>query len=604
MFIRGDSMQRTCQKCEKTFETKNSAAKYCPECLHRQAICVVCGKEFTTNRVDQGRCPDCYHKNVPAPSKAGKVKCAVCGAIFMAKNAEIAKYCPKCQKLDHSKKKKAGALTTISDNQKMVKVRCAYCQEVFECTWKEYRLGRKYCGNACRDNSRRKKDEGKYGPTPVDQKIEQVAQLDYEPFPAQLIFHNSNAQFRVLACANRWGKDRASIMDMIRRFASMLSENRPSTLVPRVMGWIVAPTYDLANDNWRNLKKFFPEDWVVKKNEAERRIETIYDGLIEVKSADNPESLVAVGLDYLLMTEVARAKDLQTIWANLYARLSSAGRGPEGKGGLGVFNSSPIGTNYFHTMYQWGQDPTMPEWESWKFDCYSSPYIKPEAIEMARRTMPDKLFRQNWLADFIASGGEVFSNVDEVSIANPQEPVRGMRYWASWDPAQRGDNSPFMVRNDRGEQVFSINLTGRGWPDQMNIVEMHTKRYNNAHLYIDCTGLGDTIPSTMIMRGLDVEPIYWSGGGTVNMKEQLVAKYIVLMEQKAPTLLNDEVQKGELRAYTYKITKAGHFSYSAPSGMTDDYVSALIMLYKDFNNISTIIPAPLYLGGIKKKIAV
>lgn len=576
---------------------------YCPKCTNHEEICKVCGKKFITTKAIQVKCPDCVGKAPRKPSKAGEVECAICGTIFMAKNAQIAKYCEKCRKLDHYKKKKLGVMDTVSDNQKMVPVKCAHCGNAFECTWQEYRRGRKYCNVDCRNDARRKKYDEKYGPTPIGEKPVQEAVLDYEPFPAQWKVHNSKARFRVIAAANRWGKDRCSINDMIRNFAAMLSENRPSTLVPRVMGWIVAPTYDLAQNNWRELKRFFPQEWIVgKPNEAERRLTTIYDGLIEVKSADNPESLVSVGLDYVLMTEAARAKNLETVWANIFARLSSAGRGPGGKGGLALFNSSFVGMNFFHTMYQWGQDPTMTDWESWLFDCYSSPFIHPKDIEMAKRTIPDKLFRQNWLCEPMGSGGEVFSNVDEVSTGQPQEPVRGMRYFGAYDPAQRGDNSPLLFRNDRGEQVFSLNLTGRGWPDQMNLVELHTRRYNNAHLYVDCTGIGDTIPAELMARGLDVEPIYWSGGGTVNMKEQLVAKFIVLMEQKAPVLLNEEVQKGELRAYSYKITKAGHFSYAAPQGMTDDYVSALIMLYKDLNSTQIVMPFRGMVGGIKKKV--
>ncbi|MGE5395896.1 MAG: hypothetical protein ACM3MK_00005 [Chitinophagales bacterium] len=594
-------MQRTCQRCNKEFEGGNKA-NYCPDCSHHEQICIVCGKEFITSKGQQERCPDCYHKKIPKPSKAGEVKCAICGAIFMAKNAQTAKYCPDCQQLGHYQKLKTGKMDSKSDNYKTVTVKCGCgCEETFECTWREYRQGRKYKNMEHANNAKKAKYIEKYGPTPVEDKIEERIEVDYSPHPGQLIFHKSKARFRVLVCANRWGKDRCSINEFCGLFAAMLSENRPSTLVPKVMGWIVAPTYRLAYQNWRELKHFFPEQWRVKTNEAELRIETVNDGLIEVKSADDPESLVSVGLDIVLMTEVARAKSLEDIWANLFARLSSAGRGLEGNGGLGIFNSTPLGRNYFHTMYKWGQDPSMPEWESWQFDCYSTPYIKESDIEMAKKTLPEKRFRQDWLAEFISDAGEVFANVDAVSIGSTQEPVPGMRYFASWDPAQRGDNSPFMVRNERGEQVFSLNLTGRGWPDQENIVETHVRRYNNAHLYIDCTGIGDTIPSEMIMRGLDVEAIYWSGGGSINMKEQLVARFIVLMEQKAPTLLNEPVQKAELKAYEYKITKAGHFSYSAPSGMTDDYVSGLIMLYKDFNAINMILPWRGFLGGIKKQ---
>jgi len=426
---------------------------------------------------------------------------------------------------------------------------------------------------------------------PYKGKVYNISTTDETFLVSNVVTHN---------CANRWGKDRASINEFIRLFVEMLSENRPTTLVPRVMGWIVAPTYKLARQNWRELKHFFPEQWVVSKNEAEKQLETIYDGLIEVKSADDPESLVAVGLDIVLMTEVARAKNLQDIWANLFARLSSNGRGPGGKGGVGIFNSTPLGRNFFHTMYQWGQDPTMPEWESWKFDCYSSPYIKKEDIEIAKRTLPERIFRQNWLAEFLTDSGEVFANVDKLSVGEIEEPMPDKMYKAAWDPSQRVDLSVFGIRDQYGRQVYKRVFTGMLYEHQLDIIEVQCKRYNNAPLDIDMTSGGETLPREAQKRGLQATGIYWSGGG--NIKQEMVSHLCVLMEQEAITLLDDEMQKEELKSYTYTITKSGHVKYSAPPGQHDDHVSMLMMLYRDFNAEAVMLPWMGMITGVKKKV--
>jgi len=593
-------MKRTCQRCNSEFEGK-SGTNYCPECSHHEEICKVCGKKFITTKAQQVKCPDCVGKAPPKPSRAGEVKCVICDAIFMAKNAETAKYCPTCRELNHDQKKKLGGATPTSDNQKMVQVKCAFCGNSFPCTWKEYRRGRKYCNTTCRDDAKRKKTAEKYGPTPMEDKPVQVAEIDYAPHPGQMEFHNSSARFRALICANRWGKDRASINEAIKLHAMMLSENRATTLIPRVMGWIVAPTYKLARQNWRELKHFMPPQWVVSKNESEKQMETIFDGLIEVKSADDPDGLVSVGLDWMLMTEVGQAKNLDDIWANLFARLSSAGRGLGGNGGLGIFNGTPYGRNFLYKMYQWGQDPTMPQWASWQFDCYSSPYIRPEDIEIAKKTLPERLFRQYWLAEFLNDGGEVFINVDKLSTGKIQDPQLGKLYKSSWDPAQRGDISCFGIRDQYGVQVYKRTFTGMGWEQQLDIVDVQCKRYNHAPLDIDMTGGGETLPEAARKRGLMANGIYFSGGG--NVKEQLVSNLSLLMEQEAVTLLDDETQKEELKSYEYKLNpKTKHVQYSAPSGLHDDHVSMLMMLYRDFASGAIILPYRGLLGGIKKKV--
>ena len=52
-------------------------------------------------------------------------------------------------------------------------------------------------------------------------------------------------------------------------------------------------------------------------------IETYNGGIVEVHSDDDPETLVWVGLDIITITEAARIRDLDTVWANLKQRLDS-----------------------------------------------------------------------------------------------------------------------------------------------------------------------------------------------------------------------------------------------------------------------------------------
>jgi endogenous inhibitor of DNA gyrase (YacG/DUF329 family) len=60
------------------------------------------------------------------------------------------------------------------DESKMVQVKCAHCGNVFECTWQDYRRGRKYCSAECRDSAEKKHEEkhiielDEYGSTVVE----------------------------------------------------------------------------------------------------------------------------------------------------------------------------------------------------------------------------------------------------------------------------------------------------------------------------------------------------------------------------------------------------------------------------------------------------
>ena len=75
-------------------------------------------------------------------------------------------------------------------------------------------------------------------------KLRLFADLGYEPHEGQLEVHRSRTPRRVLACGVRWGKTLCAAMEGI---AAALEPRE------RSMGWVVAPTYDLADKVYREI---------------------------------------------------------------------------------------------------------------------------------------------------------------------------------------------------------------------------------------------------------------------------------------------------------------------------------------------------------------
>lgn len=150
----------------------------------------------------------------------------------------------------------------------------------------------------------------------------------------------------VLACGARWGKDRLCIYLLLHwatRMATVERERRQrERLIPRVLCWYVAPTFALLRQAWDEITEFAGEVPGVKFNRAELRVYLPGDVQIEFKSADRPGSLLSRGLDLVVCTEAARTK--RDAWENaILTRLASPGRGPWGRGGLAILNSTPNG---------------------------------------------------------------------------------------------------------------------------------------------------------------------------------------------------------------------------------------------------------------------
>ena len=82
------------------------------------------------------------------------------------------------------------------------------------------------------------------------------------------------------------------------------------------------------------------------------------------------------------------------------------------KGKKVLFISTCKGKNWFYNLFQLGLSPDYPNYLSYTGSSYDTPYIKKEEIEEAKRTVPPNIFKQEYLAEFLDSGGEVFTDLE------------------------------------------------------------------------------------------------------------------------------------------------------------------------------------------------
>jgi len=113
---------------------------------------------------------------------------------------------------------------------------------------------------------------------------------DYEPHSGQLLLHASKARFRVVVAGRRRGK-------------SLLAAKEAEVMIlrPQTRGWIVSKTYDLGEKVFReiysNLIQIFNLDTVRKSYSSKSGsmyLEFPWGSVVEVKSAEHPDSLISV----------------------------------------------------------------------------------------------------------------------------------------------------------------------------------------------------------------------------------------------------------------------------------------------------------------------
>lgn len=452
-------------------------------------------------------------------------------------------------------------------------------------------------------------------------------ELDYQPHWGQELVHDSEARFKIIAAGIRWGKDRCSVMEGIRYFIECLNEERDSTMVPHALWWVIAPLEKIANQNWRELLQYFPKELVVDVSKTTRTVETLNNGIIEVHSAYDPESLVAVGLDLVTITEAARIPDFEDVWSNLEGRLNSPGRGLGGKGGRAIINSSPLGTNYFYRMWKWGQIGTSehdPAFESWKFTTWDNPYMakRGNQVEKNGRTYRENLerrmsknrYRQDYLAEFLSNINSVFPNYDRVLLKTPPNLTTDKeinQFWKDWeqpepfevytigyDPASKSDGKPCVVRDSKGKVVKIDMMEYLGWDAQWDRVAFYSRMYNGAHCNFGQTGVGETIESQLTKRGVPNTPIPEQGRN----KEKLVEDFAIIVEQQWCEIPWSQEMENQMKDYI-SIMRPGQSTQYRNSGSDseyDDLVSALYFCFSDFEGTSIVLPWVGVVGGVRK----
>lgn len=201
--------------------------------------------------------------------------------------------------------------------------------------------------------------------------------------PKQVEVFRWKSRFKVVTAGRRWGKTVLSKVSIIS-FATQ----------PRRLIWYVAPSYRMAKQiMWPELLESIPKGWIYKVNETTLTITLRNKTRIELKGADNPDSLRGVGIHYLVLDEV---QDIAPdAWKKvLRPTLASTG-------GHALMIGTPKAYNFLYELHMLGQDPTniaKGRWKSWQFPTITSPFIPREEIEAARRDMDEMSFRQEFLA--------------------------------------------------------------------------------------------------------------------------------------------------------------------------------------------------------------
>lgn len=332
-------------------------------------------------------------------------------------------------------------------------------------------------------------------------------------------------------------------------------------------GYWVGAEYSHCQTAFEVVDKVVPDALVEsRKHSPPREIEFYNGATLEFHTASGG-ALVSMGLDWSVCDEAAKEFPERSWTQELRPALSD-------REGEAMFISTPDGRGWFHDRFEYGRDESREEWQSWRWSTYENPHVDDEEIDSARGTMPERIFRQEYEAEFLDESGGVFSDLDARLFTGDYDlnnTPGDAPYAHGWDLARHEDYLVGIVLDTHGRVVHFERSQNDAWPQIQRRIEAAATEYDGV-VAIDASR-DNKLVADLHDAGVPVEPVKFSPKRKRNLIEDLIAR-IENGELTAPDLPQ---LRHELSIFEYDVTPSGTVRYDAPEGFHDDCVDALAM---------------------------
>jgi hypothetical protein len=360
----------------------------------------------------------------------------------------------------------------------------------------------------------------------------------------------------LLACGRRWGKTKVGAVEFLLMLLSCPEGS---------VGYCVAPTFAHTRKQWKEIKYYCPKEIITNINLSAHVLTLIGNRDIYFKSADGADSMRGDAVAVLWMDEGAQIQEDRWTLELRPSLMDTHGKA--------IFTGTPAGKNWYFALYTRGQDPAQTDYQSFAFSSYTNPYLDPKEIDEFKRDMPELAYRQEILAEFLDDVGSVFRRIKECIGGILEEPQTQKRYVVGCDLAKHEDFTVLCVLDNNGHLCFFDRFSQLDWVFQSKRIVEVCKRFNNARLLIDSTGVGDPIYDMLRRSGVSVEGYKFTNAS----KKDLIENLSIAIENKSISYPDIPVLISELGLFGYKISQAGVTTYSAPDGYHDDTVISLAL---------------------------
>ncbi len=246
-------------------------------------------------------------------------------------------------------------------------------------------------------------------------------------------------------------------------------------------------------------------------------------------------------------------------------------------GGTATFVYTPKGKNHSWKLLQLAKDN--PLWFCSVKGIKDTHVFEEDELAEIRRNTPESLYKQEYEVAFLEGAGQFFKRIHNNKYpAHTLLPDDGefqlgvdLAKYQDWTVITPFNCNLFIAYpQERFNQV--------DWNLQKAKIEASARRYNDALIWPDSTGIGDPIVEDLKARGLRIGGEDGKGFKfNETSRANLLNNLAILLEQDKIKIPDDEGLINELEAFRYELGESGKIKVTVPSGMHDDRVMSLAL---------------------------
>lgn len=390
------------------------------------------------------------------------------------------------------------------------------------------------------------------------------------PHPGQRAVRRGRKRFTWLSAGRRWRKTTL--------FAALSLE---AHITGETVIW-GAPTYDQVFNVWQEMRRAAGSAMLFNQS---RMTATLGAGAIMFRSLDDPDNARGWTANGVVIDECADVAE--HAWSEVLRPMLIDTNGWLLAGG------TPKGRNWFWRECMAAANGERPESAFFQAPTLGAvildgeikraphplenPDIPFAEIQSLYRSMSERSFRQEILAEFIEDGGEVFRNV-RAAVAEPPAQAADRRYVFGVDWGRDHDYTVVAVMDVEARALVAADrYTNLPTEQQINRVVALYERYRPEVVVAERNSLGAPLIDLLFYQhGLPVQPF----ATTHQSKARIIDALSLAFERRAVHILDLPWLVGELEAYAILKTTALQLpTYGALAGMHDDGVMALALAW-------------------------